>query len=358
MNPRQLVDERVEKAKQSVSGFSEDLIDLYHTLLESQRKGLYKIAEQTTTANLDRITTVFLPAIKKLARDSLLTRIVGVQPISSRTTMVKMIDYVYSDDHAPDGISAGDSAIDKPSRTYADAPAEATSVTKGIDFVVKEIPAVASAKKLSGKWSFESSQDASEGDINIEKELTKAMANKIVEEINFSIIMKLYDRATGATRTWNKPTPADAPDVKTRKEKELYYNIVDVAAEIYDKTRRYPNYVIMSPRTAAFLKRSGDYVSTNSGSGVVSAIKRLFLQGTLSDEFDAYVVPNLPTSDILVGYKGSSELETGAIYAPYIPLVITESFYNVESWNWIRGVGSFYAESYVMMDLYGIVKVA
>lgn len=347
----------IDEAALSVEGMDDTAKDIYRALLTNQEKELVRIAESVTTANIDKVATVFLPAIKKLARDSVINKLVGLQPIPDRIGAVQYMDYVYSTDYAPGGISAGDSATDKMATNngYSTDPGEGADITRGIDFVVREEGVTAKQRKLAGKWTFEAADTTSKLGINVEQELTKALASKIVEEANFEIIGDLYNKASGGTVTWTPPLPADSPDVKNRKEKELYYAIVDVASQIYDTTKRYPNWIVCNPRTAAYLKRSGDYVGM--GNGNVSSIKRLFVQGTLNDEFDVYVVPNLPTNNILVGYKGNSELEAGAIYAPYIPLIVMDSFFNVENWTWIRSVGSFYAKAYPMTDLYGIVKI-
>lgn len=349
------INEYIEKAKAKIEDLTPDQQEIYIALLENEKKELERIAEQTTSANIDRIATVFIPAIKKLARDSVINSIVGVQPIEDRLAFVRIIDYVYSSDLPSEGISAGDSAIDKPSREYSADPGEGADITRGIDLVVREIETRARQRKLAGRWTFEGADSAAKAGINVEREITKALAAKIVEEINFEIIYDLFANASGASTNWAPPQPTDAPAVKERKEKELYYAIVDVASQIYDKTRRYPNWVLCNPRIGAYLKRSGDYVST--GSGNPTKIKRLFYQGTLNDEFDVYIVPNLSVNKILVGYKGSSELEVGAIYAPYMPLIIMDSFFNVENWQWIRSVGSFYAKAFPMTDLYGIVNI-
>jgi len=213
-------------------------------------------------------------------------------------------------------------------------------------------------RKLAGKWTFEAGDASSKLGVNIEQEITKALSSKIVEETNFEVLNDLYAKATGSTTiAWTAPLVGDAPDVKTRKEKELFYAVVDCAAEIYNKTRRYPNFVVCNPKVAAYFKRSGDYVAPTAEKGQVSLLKRLFVSGTLNDEFAVYVVPNLASNKILVGYKGGSEIECGGIYAPYIPLIVMDSFYNVENWSWIRSVGSFYAKSYPMTDLYGTITV-
>ena len=352
-------EELINAALTSTEGIPEDFQDVYKSLVLNEKKELERIAEQTTTANIDRVATVFLPAIKKLARDSVINKLVGVQPIPDRVAIVQYVDYVYSSDYAAGGISAGDSAIDKIASDagYSNDPGEGQNITRGIDFVVREEGVRARQRKLAGRWTFEAADSSSKLGMNIEQEITKALAAKIVEEINFEILMDLYNIAQGGTTTWTPPGPTDTPDVKERKEKELYYAIVDVASEIYDKTRRYPNWVVCNPRIAAYLKRSGDFVAVGSP-GNPTSIKRLFLQGTLNDEFDIYVVPNLPTNNILVGYKGNSEIEAGAIYAPYIPLIVMDSFFNVENWTWIRSVGSFYAKAYPMPKLYGIVEIS
>ena len=349
----------VEDALRKTEGLDESVLDIYQALVENEARELERIAEQTNTANIDRVASVFLPAIKKLARDSVITKLIGVQPVNDRIAAVNYMDYVYSENYAAGGINKGDSAIDKVATDagYSNDPGEGQPITKGIDFVIREEGIKARQRKLAGKWTFEAADSTNKLGINLEQEMTKALSAKIVEEINFELLNDLYNKASGGTATWEKPNPSDSPQVKDRKEKELYYAITDVAAMIYDETRRYPNWIVCSPRTAAYLKRSGDFVGVGSP-GNVQSIKRLFVQGTLNDEFDVFVVPNLPTNDILVGYKGNSELEAGAIYAPYIPLVIMNSFFNVEDWTWIRSVGSFYGKAFPMTKLYGKVKIA
>ncbi len=347
--------EYVERAKSDITGIPEDMVDVYYNLLDNEAIELSRVAEQTSTANIDRITTVFLPAIKKLARDSIINKLVGIQPIPDRVAIVQFMDYIYTT--TADGATAGTSVVDTaPTTDYSNDPGEGQNITRGIDFVIREEGVRARQRKLAGRWTFEAGDSSSKLGVNLEQEITKALASKIVEEINFEVIGDLYAGASGASGSWTAPLPADDPDVKERKEKELYYEVVDAAAEIFDKTKRYPNFIVCNPKIAAYFKRSGDYVGT--GTQVPNSIKKLYLAGTLNEEFMIYTVPNMTTNDILIGYKGNSELESGAIYAPYIPLVIMDSFYNVENWTWIRSVGSFYAKSYPMLDLYGKVTVA
>ena len=348
----------VSVSKKDTTNIPEDMVGIYHAMLENEGRELSRVAEQTTTANIDRVATVFLPAIKKLARDSIINKVVGVQPIPDRVAIVQFLDYIYTNDHASEGIDAGDSAIDNVTTTYSNDPGEGQNITQTLDFVLREEGVKARQRKLAGKWTFEAGDASSKFGINVEQEITKALSSKIVEETNFEILNDLYSLASGGNVDWTAPLAADTPDVKDRKEKELFYAVVDVAAEIYNKTRRYPNFIVCNPKVAAYFKRSGDYVAPTADKGQVAMLKRLFVAGTLNDEFAVYVVPNLAIDKILVGYKGGSEIECGGIYAPYIPLVVMDSFYNVENWSWIRSVGSFYAKSYPMTDLYGTVTIS
>jgi hypothetical protein len=257
----------IERSKREVETIPEDMQDAYVALLDNQAKELDRISEQTSTKNIDRIATVFLPALKKLARDSIIAKIVGVQPIPDRVAIIQFLDYVYRTEHAEDTllssseepISAGSSVYDSPTMDYSRAPAEGSAITKGIDFLVKEIGVRAVQRKLAGKWTFEANDASSKLGMNLEGEITKALSAKIVEEVNFEVLNDLYTQASGMTQTWTKPLPSDSPQVKDRKEKEIFFAIADVAADIYNNTRRYPNYVIMSPRTAAYLRRTGEY---------------------------------------------------------------------------------------------------
>lgn len=350
--------QKIEMAKNATSDIPENMRGIYLQLIDNQVKEFERIQEQTTQSNIDRVATVFLPTIKKLARDSIIPEIVGVQPIKDRVALVKYVDYVYSSTDATSGANAGDSVYGDPTTEYSRDPGEGMNISRGIDLVIREKEVKSRQRKLAARWTFEAQDSADQEGYNIEQEITKTLAAKIVEEINFEVIGDLYASASGASTTWAAPAAADSPTTKDRKEKELYYAILDVAAEIYNKTRRTPNWCICSPKTAAILKRTGDYVAINSaGPGMPTGIKRFFQLGTMSDEFNVFVVPNLNTHNILIGYKGNSELESGYIYAPYRQLIVMDSFYNVENWSWIKSVGSSYCKASVMPDCYGIVNV-
>jgi hypothetical protein len=79
--------------------------------------------------------------------------------------------------------------------------------------------------------------------------------------------------------------------------------------------------------------------------------------GTLNNRFTVYKDPYFPRNRILVGYKGSSFLETGYVYAPYVPLIVTPTIYAPEDFTPRKGVMTRYAKKLVRSDFYGSVTV-
>lgn len=345
-----LVNEKIERALQFTDDIPEDRVSVYKTLVLQERMGLEKVAEMTTTENIDRVVNVFLPAIRKLVKDSIIQNIVGVQPIPDRISSVEYMDVVYAS-----GPNAGKSAIEPSNNSidYSRDPGEGQKITNELDVVFKEKEVKALSRKIAARWTFEAADSFSKKGYNLEAEITKSVAYFITREISFEILKDLLDGATGATATWQAPAASDSPAVQERKEKELFFNILDVAAEIENKTGRYPNWIVVSPKVASILRRTGNFIVMNDR----KSVKSLYYLGVFNDEFEMYVVPGFANDKVLVGYKGNSELEAGYIYAPYIPLLIQDSFFNVENWTWIKSIGSFYAKALTLSDLYGVINI-
>jgi hypothetical protein len=352
---REIAERVYESARNELSGTK---LDILESLLQNEAQHLEKVAESTTTRNIDNIATIFLPAIKKIVRDSVIEKIVGVQPVKEGmpTALVQYIDFVYSASYDEgSGDVKGQSIIDGPITTGYSRAGEGEVIKRGVDVVVRTKSAMVESRKLLSRWTLEAQESAQFVGMNIEKEITKAIASKILEEINYQIIEDLYKNASGGTATWEMPKDSDSPDVKDRKEKEIFYAIEDVAGQIFNKTGRYPTYMIVSPTIASILKRSGSYVALGKDNLKVA---RLFLQGYLEDiGMEVIVVRSLATNDILLGYKGDSEMEAGYFYCPQTPFKVSSTFFNVESWEFLKSVGTSYALAPVDFRLYGKVVV-
>ena len=135
----------------------------------------------------------------------------------------------------------------------------------------------------------------------------------------------------------------------------LIETINDVSAQIHRKTLRGgANFVVCSPEVANILEFTAGFranVTADSDRGTVGAVN----VGSLSKKWDVYVDPYFPRNVILVGRKGGSFLESGYVYAPYVPLQVTPTIFGVEDFVPRKGVMTRYAKKMVRPDMYGLV---
>jgi hypothetical protein len=254
-------------------------------------------------------------------------------------------------------------------------PLEGNSDIPEIDIKVDSIAITAQTKKLKAKWSPELGQDLNAyHNLDAEVELTSILSEQIALEIDREILADLVNGATAATYYWsrspglfvNRSTGAEigassaAPDF-TGTVSEWYETLIetinDVSAQIHRKTLRGgANYVVVSPEVANILEFTSGFranVTADADKGEIGAVKT----GSLSRKFDVIVDPYFPRNVILVGRKGNSFLESGYVYAPYVPLQTTPTIFGVEDFVPRKGVMTRYAKKMVRPDMYGLVIV-
>ena len=137
----------------------------------------------------------------------------------------------------------------------------------------------------------------------------------------------------------------------------LVETINDVSAQIHRKTLRGgANFIVVSPEVANLLEFTAGFrgsVTHDDDRGQVGAVR----VGSLSKKFDVYVDPYFPRNVVLCGRKGSSFLESGYVYAPYVPLQMTPTIFGTEDFVPRKGVMTRYAKKMVRPDMYGLVIV-
>jgi hypothetical protein len=254
-------------------------------------------------------------------------------------------------------------------------PLENESDMGEIDIKVDSIPITAGTKKLKAKWTPELGQDLNAyHNLDAEVELTSILSEQIALEIDREILQDLVRGATAGTFYWsrspgffvNKETGAElgaasaAPDF-TGTVSEWYETLIetinDVSAQIHRKTLRGgANFVVCSPEVANILEFTAGFranVTADAEKGDIGAVKT----GSLSRKFDVMVDPYFPRNVILVGRKGNSFLESGYVYAPYVPLQTTPTIFGPEDFVPRKGVMTRYAKKMVRPDMYGLVIV-
>tara|TARA_R110000796_G_scaffold4338_4_gene16834 strand:+ start:10275 stop:11981 length:1707 start_codon:yes stop_codon:yes gene_type:complete len=244
-----------------------------------------------------------------------------------------------------------------------------------IDIKVDSTAVTAITKKLKAKWSPELAQDLNAyHNLDAEVELTSILSEQIALEIDQEILNDLVNEATAGTLFWsrrpgkfvNRETGADItnslhPDFAgTVSEwyETLLETINDVSARLHRKTLRGgANFIVCSPEVSSLLEftsgfRASVEVDGDKGSWGANQV------GSLSRKMDIYVDPYFMRNVILVGRKGTSFLESGYVYAPYVPLQVTPTIFGVEDFVPRKGVMTRYAKKMVRPDMYGLVIVA
>jgi len=243
-----------------------------------------------------------------------------------------------------------------------------------IDIKVDSIAVTAQTKKLKAKWTPELGQDLNAyHNLDAEVELTSLLSEQIALEIDREILADLVNGATAGTRYWSRApglfvdsngneigASTKAPDF-TGTVSEWYETLVetvnDVSAQIHRKTLRGgANFVVCGPEVANILEFTAGFrasVTHDDEKGSIGALK----VGSLSKKFDVIVDPYFLRNVILIGRRGSSFLESGYVYAPYVPLQTTPTIFGPEDFVPRKGVMTRYAKQMVRPDMYGLVVV-
>jgi hypothetical protein len=246
-----------------------------------------------------------------------------------------------------------------------------------IDIKVDSIAVTAKTKKLKAKWTPELGQDLNAyHNLDAEVELTSILSEQIALEIDREILEDLVNGATADTLFWSRRPGkflnrengrqissannesllgADFTGTVSEWYETLAETINDVSASIHRKTLRGgANFVVCSPEVANILEFTAGFrasIGNDYANGSIGAVN----VGSLSKKFDVYVDPYFPRNLILVGRKGGSFLESGYVYAPYVPLQVTPTIFGVEDFVPRKGVMTRYAKEMVRPDMYGLV---
>jgi hypothetical protein len=244
-----------------------------------------------------------------------------------------------------------------------------------IDIKVDSIALTATTKKLKAKWTPELGQDLNAyHNLDAEVELTSILSEQIALEIDREILSDLIKGATAGTFYWSRSpgmfvdrttgeavsSGTVAPDFTgtvSQWYETLIETINDVSAQIHRKTLRGgANFVVLSPEVANVLEFTAGFranITADADKGDIGAVK----VGSLNRKFDVIVDPYFPRNAILVGRKGNSFLESGYVYAPYVPLQTTPTIFGPEDFVPRKGVMTRYGKKMVRPDMYGLVIV-
>lgn len=247
-----------------------------------------------------------------------------------------------------------------------------------IDVKIDSVAVTAKTKKLKVKWTPELGQDLNAyHNLDAEVELTSIMSEQIALELDREILEDLIKGATAATMYWSRRPGkfverttgqaiagsvdsllgADFTGNVSQWYETLLETVNDVSAQIHRKTLRGgANFLVCGPEVASILEMTAGFrakVAPDDEAGAAGAVN----VGSVSKKWDVYVDPYFPRNVILVGRRGAQFLESGFVYAPYVPLQVTPTIFGVEDFVPRKGVMTRYAKKMVRPDMYGLVIV-
>jgi hypothetical protein len=256
---------------------------------------------------------------------------------------------------------------------------EDSATNNGADIRIPEINVelksdsiVAKTRKLKAIWSPEFAQDLNAyHSIDAEAELTSMLSEYISQEIDLEILDMLIQNAV-TTEKWsaqvgseydsNTDTFSAASFTGTAYTQGTWFQtlgtkIQKVSNKIHQKTMRGgANFLVCSPDIATILESIPGYAADTNGDKMQFAMG-VQKVGMLNSRFTVYKNPYMTDNVILLGYRGAQFLETGAVYAPYIPLIMTPLVYDPTNFTPRKGVMTRYAKKMVRPEFYGTIKV-
>ena len=227
-------------------------------------------------------------------------------------------------------------------------------------------------RKLKAKWTPEFAQDLNAyHSIDAEAELTSMLSEYISQEIDLEILDMLVSEAQVVDR-WSArigfqydPGTATFTNAATTGQ---FYNqgtwfqtigtkMQKVSNEIHRLTMRGgANFIVTSPTIATILESIPGYAADTNGDQAKFAMG-VQKVGLLNSRFTVYKNPYMTENLLLMGYRGAQFLETGAVYAPYIPLIMTPLVYDPENFTPRKGIMTRYAKKMVRPEYYGKIYV-
>ena len=320
---------------EGLSGHKKSVMEV---TLENTRKYINESASTgaTSAGNVATLNRVILPVIRRVMPTVIANELVGVQPMTGPVGQIHTLRVRYAE--AGSGTTtntAGEEALSpfKIAEAYSgdnsttkagtSAALEGTGGKKLSIQILKQT-VEAKSRKLSATWTFESAQDAqAQQGIDIEAEIMAALAQEITAEIDQEVIGSLYSLAASNVEAYDQTAVSGTATFVGDEHAALAVLINRQANKIAQRTRRGAgNYAVVSPYALTILQSATTSAFARTTEGAFEAPTNNKLVGTLNSAMKVYVNTYASdATDVIVGYKGSSEADAPAFYCPYIPLM-------------------------------------
>jgi hypothetical protein len=258
---------------------------------------------------------------------------------------------------------------------YANAESTSTDnlAIPEINIQMKSEAIVAKTRKLKAQWTPEFAQDLNAyQSLDAEAELTSIMSEYIALEIDLENLDMLIQDASAADEYWSAKNNNSLNAAKTAWDTTAnFYNtqgawfqtlgtkFQKVSNKIHQKTLRGgANFLVCSPAVATIIESIPGFASSSDGD-VTKGSYAFGIQkaGQFNSRYTVYKNPYMTENVILMGYRGAQFLETGAVFAPYVPLIMTPLVYDPVTFTPRKGLLTRYAKKMIRPEFYGRVFV-
>ena len=232
-----------------------------------------------------------------------------------------------------------------------------------VSFKLDSVTVSVEERKLRATWSPELAQDVSAfHNIDAEAELTALLSEQIAAEIDREILRDLRKFAPWQCRWdvngWRRQAGFSTNYTQKDWNQELMTKINQVSAQIHKSTLRGgANFIVVSSEISAVFDNLEYFHVSDANAEADQYNMGIERVGSLQNRYQVYRDPYSPAWSIIIGHKGKSLLDTGYIYAPYVPMQLTPTMYNPFNFAPIKGIITRYAKKLVNNKFYGAVRV-
>ena len=251
---------------------------------------------------------------------------------------------------------------------FEDQPSGSIEIPE-VNVELKSEAVVAKTRKLKAQWTPEFAQDLNAyHSVDAEAELTSLLSEYISMEIDLEILDMLIKGAVTHEK-WSAVNNKVWTNSGWSTNASEFYNtqgqwfqtlgtkIQKVSNKIHQKTLRGgANFLVCSPSVATILESIPGYAAATDGDKMDFAMG-VQKVGSLNSRFKVYKNPYMTENSILLGFRGSQFLETGAVYSPYVPLMMTPLIYDPQTFTPRKGLMTRYAKKMIRPEFYGRIFV-
>jgi hypothetical protein len=323
----------------------------------------HSLAEATQTTDLILPNKYALPIIRNIFPELIATKVAAVQPMplqSGGTAKIFYLDFLRED-----AGSTNTKVLDSDYALNVE-----NGVPKRIKMTMSQDSLTAIKDILAATWSTESMEDARGAlGIDVEQELVAEMSREIITEIDDRILGEMLLWATAGNVNWNWTNSG------THTDKEHYetlgHALISAEDLIYANRYRKADWIIAGRNVVKYLRMMQDFKPEPRVQGENFRMG-VELVGRIEGFWDIYVTPTFPTNRAIMGYYPRSQVDTGYIYAPYIPLApmplvyadfrpyndatLPGAYYNTDKWT--RNVRTRYGKKLVVPSAYATLSIS